>query len=217
LSTFSSLIKVLSKPSHLRSLLSFGNKGYLAQIGWFKAFDSKSPVDGEGRPIPWVTYSFIDFIEGRLNKKLSVFEFGSGNSTYFYARLAGDVVSVEHDKEWYNKIKNSPKRTKNSEIIFSALQKDGEYCRMPLTLNKKFDIIIVDGRDRVNCCKQSLAALNPGGVVVLDDSERSIYKEGGDFLRAAGYRELSFSGISPGLFYRKSTSIFYKADNCLDI
>ena len=27
----------------------------------------------------------------------------------------------------------------------------------------------------------------------------------------------SFSGISPGLFYNKATSVFYKADNCLGI
>jgi hypothetical protein len=217
LSTFSSLLKVLGNPSHLRALLSFDKKGYLDDIGWFKAFDTKSPVDENGKPIPWVTYSFIDFIKERITKQHRVFEFGSGNSTFFYAKYADKVVSVEHDKEWLDKINKSDKKTKNSEMIYCELHRDGDYCRMPLKLNQKFDIIIVDGRDRVNCCKQSVGALSPSGVLVLDDSERESYKAGVDFLVSEGFKHLPFSGISPGLFYRKSTSVFYKTDNCLGI
>jgi hypothetical protein len=217
LSTFSSLLQVLSNPAHLRSLLSFDKKGYLEDIGWFKAFDSKSPVDRDGNPIPWVTYSFIDFIKERLNKQHTVFEFGSGNSTYFYAKYAGIVVSVEHDKEWFEKIEKSEAKPENSELIFCELVRGGDYCHMPLKLEEKFDIVIVDGRDRVNCCKQAVEALSDNGVVVLDDSERNDYKEGVEFLISKGFKHLLFSGISPGLFYRKSTSVFYKADNCLDI
>ncbi|TSD63999.1 FkbM family methyltransferase [Inquilinus sp. KBS0705] len=217
MSTFSSFLQVITNPSHLRALLSFEKKGYLADVGWFKAFDTRSPVDQDGNPIPWVTYSFIDFIKDRLNKQHSVFEFGSGNSTYFYAKYAGEVVSVEHDKEWFDKIEKSGVKPANSELIYCELEYDGEYCRKPLKLVKKFDIVIVDGRDRVNCCKQSVDAIKANGVVVLDDSERDVYKEGVDFLLSKGFKHLLFSGVSPGLFYRKSTSVFYKADNCLGI
>lgn len=206
---------VLSNRARLRSLLSFNEKGYLDEIGWFKAFDSKSPVDQDGNPIPWVTYSFIDFIKGRLTKQHTVFEFGSGNSTFFYAKYAGLVVSVEHDKEWYDKIVKS--KPENSEMIFCELVRGGDYCHMPVKLEEKFDIIIVDGRDRVNCCKQAVNALSPNGVVVLDDTEREFYNEGMEFLKRQGFKKLLFSGISPGLFYNKSTSVFYKADNCLGI
>lgn len=209
------LFKVFTSPKRLRTLLSFNDKGYLDEIGWFHAFDSRSPVDQKNNPIPWVTYSFIDFIQDRLIKKHTVFEFGSGNSTYFYAKHAGKVVSVEHDKDWYDKIIKS--KPENTELIFCELVRDGDYCRTPLRLKETFDIIIVDGRDRVNCCKQAVNALSANGVIVLDDSERDSYKEGIDFLLANGFKHLSFSGISPGLFYRKSTSVFYKTDNCLSI
>lgn len=212
---YASLLQVLSQPSKLKSLLSFNHKGYLHDIGWFKAFNSKSPVDGEGNPIPWVTYSFIDFIRERIKKQHTVFEFGSGNSTFFYAKYAGIVVSVEHDKEWYDKIvKEKPE---NSEMIFCELVRGGDYCKMPVKLEESFDIIIVDGRDRVNCCKQAVDALSPTGVIVLDDSEREFYREAADFLLKKGFRQLAFTGISPGLFYRKATSVFYKDNNCLEI
>lgn len=215
MSNFSSLIELLARPARLKAILSFNKKGYLKQIGWFSAFDGRSPVDGNNNPIPWVTYSFIDFIKERIKKEHSVFEFGSGNSTYFYAKYAGKVVSVEHDKAWYDKIVNT--QTENAEMIYTELKTDGDYCRMPVKLDQQFDIIIVDGRDRVNCCKQAVNALTPGGVVVLDDSERDFYVEGVAFLKDQGFRQLPFTGISPGLFYNKATSIFYKDNNCLGI
>ena len=209
------LIQIITNPKRLKALLSFNNKGYLDQIGWFKAFDSKEPVDENSNPLPWVTYSFIDFIKGRLNKNLKVFEFGSGNSTYFYAKYAEKVVSVEHDRIWYNKLYSS--MPENSDLIYCSLSRNGDYCRAALKLTEKFDIIIVDGRDRVNCCKQAINALSSNGVIVLDDSEREIYKDGINFLTDNGFKQLSFSGISPGLFYLKSTSIFYRPTNCLNI
>ncbi len=209
------LYKVFASPRRLRTLLAFNDKGYLDEVGWFNAFDSKSPVDSNNQPIPWVTYSFIDFIKERLKKQHTIFEFGSGNSTFFYSKLAGIVVSVEHDKDWFEKINTT--KPENAELIYCELVRDGDYCRMPIKLEEKFDIIIVDGRDRVNCCKQAVSALSENGVVVLDDSEREFYREGISFLVSKGFKELPFTGISPGLFYRKSTSVFYKPDNCLDI
>ena len=205
----------LINPARIRTLLSFGVKGYLAEIGWFKAFQTRSAVNKNAEPIPWVTYSFIDFIAERIKKEHTVFEFGSGNSTFYYAKRALKVVSVEHDKAWFEKI--SASKPSNSELIFCELQKDGDYCKMPASMGLKFDIIIVDGRDRVNCCYQSLTALTEAGVVVLDDSEREKYAAAISFFNRDGFKELSFSGISPGLFYRKSTSVFYKANNCLGI
>lgn len=201
--------------SRIRTLLSFGVKGYLTEIGWFKAFDTKSAVDHNSEPIPWVTYSFIDFIAERIQNSHTIFEFGSGNSTFYYAQRANKVVSVEHDKAWYDKISSA--KPLNSEMVFCELQKDGDYSKMPENMGMKFDIIIVDGRDRVNCCFHSLGALSERGVIVLDDSEREIYAAAVSFFKKEGFRELSFSGISPGLFYRKSTSVFYKDNNCLGI
>ncbi len=215
MSKFTALLNILKQPERLKALLSYNEKGYLDTIGWFNAFDSKAPVDNKNNPIPWVTYSFIDFIKDRLRPEHAVFEFGSGNSTIFYAQRTGIVVSVEHDKEWFDKITSS--KPENAEMIFCELERDGDYCRMPVKLGEEFDIIIVDGRDRVNCCIQAVEALSPNGVVVLDDSERPDYRDGINYLLDKGFKQISFSGISPGLFYYKSTTIFYKADNCLGI
>ena len=215
MSTLKALAALIAKPNRLKALLSYGHKGYLNSIGWFTAFDQKQAVDGEGNALPWVTYSFIDFIRDRINKTQHIFEYASGSSTIFYAERAGKVTSVEHDQGWFDKVKGTSPA--NAEMIFCALQRDGEYARKAALLDQKFDIIIVDGRDRVNCCKYSLAALSPDGVIVLDDSEREVYEPARALLKDKGFKEISFSGISPGLFYEKATSVFYKENNCLNI
>lgn len=215
MSTLKALAALIAKPNRLKALLSYGHKGYLKSIGWFTAFDQKQAVDGEGKALPWVTYSFIDFIRDRINKTQHIFEYGSGSSTIFYAERAGKVTSVEHDQGWFDKVKGTSPA--NAEMIFCALQRDGEYARKATLLDQKFDIIIVDGRDRVNCCKYSLAALSADGVIVLDDSEREVYEPARALLKDKGFKEISFSGISPGLFYEKATSVFYKENNCLKI
>jgi precorrin-6B methylase 2 len=206
---------LIAKPSRLKALLSLGHKGYLYDIGWFNAYEKKQSVDGQGKAIPWVTYSFIDFIKDRITKNHRVFEYGSGNSTIFYAERAGSVTSVEHDQGWFNMIKKSSPA--NAEMIFCELERDGEYAKKAASLPEKFDIIIVDGRDRVNCCKYAVDALSSNGVIVLDDSEREVYSAAREFLQEKGFKELYFSGISPGSLIAKATSVFYKSENCLDI
>ena len=215
MSTIKALSTLISKPKRLKALLSYGHKGYLNSIGWFTAFDKKQAVDGKGNPLPWVTYSFIDFIKGRIDKTQHIFEYGSGSSTLFYASKAASVTSVEHDQQWFDLVKNTSPA--NAEMIFCKLERDGEYAKKAAMLDQKFDIIIVDGRDRVNCCKYGVNALSSRGVIVLDDSERRIYNPARILLLEQGFKELSFSGISPGLFYEKATSVFYKSENCLGI
>ena len=98
------ILKLLTEPKILSSLLSLRSYGYLSDVGWFNAFKAKNPVDQKFRPIPWVTYPFIDFLSGRLNRELEVFEFGSGNSTLFFAERVKQLTSVEHNKDWYNEL-----------------------------------------------------------------------------------------------------------------
>ena len=92
----------------------------------------KQAVDAKGEALPWVTYSFIDFIKDRLNKQQRVFEYGSGSSTLFYAKRVAKVVSVEHDENWFNKIVSS--KPENADMIFTKLETGGEYSKKAASL-----------------------------------------------------------------------------------
>lgn len=209
------LIVLMFDPRMMKQLLSMHSGGYLYEIGWINSFINKMPVDKNSNPMPWVTYPFIDFIFDRLNNTMDVFEYGSGNSTFWYASRVNTVTSVEHDNIWFEKIKQ--KMPKNVNINYEKLIYDGEYSKFPNKLERKFDVVIVDGRDRVSCIKNAINSIKEKGVIVLDDSERKQYKDGTDFLLNRGFKKIDFWGISPGLFYRKSTTVFYKNNNCLGI
>ncbi len=195
-------------------MLLFVESG-LKQDGWFGAFRTKTAIDNNGNPIPWVTYPFIDFISERLNSDMNIFEFGSGNSTLYYAQKVNSITSVEHNQTWYKKM--SEIIPSNVNLIFKELIANGEYSRHSKIQNTKYDIIIIDGEDRNNCIYNSINSLNNNGVFVLDDSEREEYNEAVSFLNNKNFKRLDFWGMAPGILYKKCTTIFYKSDNCLNI
>jgi len=187
----------------------------LKQDGWFKAFQTKTAVDNSGKPIPWVTYPFIDFISERFNSNMNILEFGSGNSTLYYAKKVNSITSVEHNQTWYKKMSNII--PSNVKLIFKELIENGEYSKCANLLEANYNIIIVDGEDRNNCIYNSINALNENGIIVLDDSERKEYNEAVSFLSDKNFKRLDFWGMAPGVLFKKCTSIFYRQDNCLNI
>lgn len=208
------VLKFLSEPKVLYALISFRSFGYLLQTGWFNSFKSGESVDADFKPIPWFTYSAIDFLKERLNNNLNILEFGIGNSTIFLAKRVKKVTSLEHSKEWYQKI--SGKVSANVESIPTSSSSAQDYLQ-PLIEESKFDVIIVDGLFRNECIKASLKHLSEVGIIILDDSERTDYAEGISFLIKNGFRQINFSGIAPEIFFRKCTTVFYKDENCFSI
>ena len=211
---FKTVIKLLSEPKLLYSLVSFRSFGYLLETGWFESFKSGAPVDADLKPIPWFTYSAIEYLKERLNNRLNILEFGSGNSTLFFAERVKKVISFEHSKDWHKKILK--KIPANVELTITSSLSAKDYLK-PLVEELRFDVIIVDGLFRNECITVSLEHLSEIGVIILDDSERDEYNEGIAFLIQNGFRQLKFSGIAPGIFFRKCTTIFYKDKNCMNI
>jgi len=198
-----------------RMLLGFKRSGYLYDIGWVQSVITGNVVDLLNKPLAWVTYPFIQFISQKDLSNLDVFEFGSGNSTLFYADKAKFVTSVEHDEFWYNKIRSS--MPSNVNLSYCELADGNKYSSYAVKTGKLYDLLIVDGSERVKCCLNNLAALKPGGVVVLDDTELKNWDEAVAFLKENGFKKLDFWGTAPNVYYHRCTSIFYRPDNCLDI
>jgi protein-L-isoaspartate O-methyltransferase len=212
---FSKALTIVRNPNIFRRLVSFYWDGYLLETGWFESYRKLRPVNGKNEPIPWVTYAFIDFIESRLHSQLTMLEYGSGYSTLYYSKRLKHVHAVEHDEPWFREM--SGQMPPNVSLSHVALDTNGKYASFAKNSATKFDVIVVDGRDRVNCIKESIDSLSPAGVMVLDDSERDEYKEGIAFLRMKNFRSIEFWGIAPGIFFRKCTTVFYRDGNCLGI
>jgi hypothetical protein len=199
----------------LYSIYSLYREGPLKDDGWFRSFREQRSVDANGNPIPWITYPAIEFLGKRINKKISVFEYGCGNSTLWWALRVEEIISVEHDKTWYDKF--APIVPKNVTMSHVALEYGGAYAKKIAAYKKKFDIIVIDGRDRINCAVSSLNSIKNDGVIIWDNSDRKEYGEGIKLLQDNGFRKIEFIGICPIVNMKSETSIFYKDNNILNI
>lgn len=197
------------------SVYSLKHSGPLFEDGWFRSNREKSSVDANGEPIPWITYPALDFIRKRITANLTVFEYGSGGSTTWWANRVKNVISVEHDHEWYEKIKLIQRN--NVKLRHINLIYGGEYSKSIREYGVHFDIVVVDGRDRVSCIKHCVDFLKPNGIIILDNSDRTEYADGITFLQGKGFRRIEFVGFCPIVNFKSETSIFYRSNNVFGI
>lgn len=188
---------------------------YLEGIGFYRSVEEGSPVNSEGSPIPWITYPCIDFISSRLHPEMKVFEFGMGNSTIWWSNKVSEVYSIEHNITWYEAIREKI-NLDNVSLVFNELEYNGEYSKEVIK-HKDLDIVVVDGRDRVNCAINSVNSLKKNGIIIWDDTDRISYEKGINFLLEKGFKKLDFVGLSPMSDIKTQTSIFYKNENCLGL
>jgi len=189
---------------------------YLVETGYIKSIKNFEPINKDGDPIPWMNYSFLDFLEPRLKQTMNVFEYGSGYSTLYLSDKVGSVTSVEFDKSWFDKMKITIDGSDHCNVIYRPGQQ--EYIKAIKEFsNERFDVIIIDGRDRTDCIKHILPFLSDEGVVLLDDSSQTKFDEVFEFFKEKGFRELSFTGLKPGGMIVEKTTVFYREKNVLGI
>lgn len=199
----------------LYSLYSLKKAGPLYEDGWFKSFEEKKCIDLKGNPLPWLTYPAIDFLVKRVHPEMFVFEYGCGWGTLWWASRVKNVICCEHNQQWYEDF--TAKIPPNVDLYHIDLEYGGRYSQKVAQYRQLFDIVVIDGRDRVNCAINSIQSLKTRGVIIWDNSDRAEYKKGIDFLYDNGFRSISFSGMSPIVNFKTETSIFYRDNNCLRI
>lgn len=202
-------------------LIQLINSPYLVQTGVWGSWIIPSKYNDffydENKDVnPWWGRSIIDLIKKHLNKSMRVFEWGSGNSTLFWGKYVKEVVSIEHDRNWYEKMLNIV--PENVKLNYYELEYGGEYCKSILKEKDYFDIILIDGRDRVECMKNAVKHLTKDGILILDNSEREYYELGDDFLKRNGFKKLEISSIIYGLpGVEDFTAIYYRENNILNL
>ncbi|MEX3008754.1 hypothetical protein [Hoeflea sp. TYP-13] len=200
-----------------RKALRFIADDYLTKTGWIDSFRSHQAFDGEGAPIPWVTYSAVHFLETRVRSGLKVFEYGSGNSTLWWVKHNAEVVSCEHDPEWYQHIHNRLPSTVSYHLYELKVGHRKPYAEAITQYKSEFQVVVIDGEDRVECGRNCVEALTDDGVIIWDNTNWEIYKPGLDFLTDQGFRRLDFYGLGPVMTAPSLTTIFYRSENCLNI
>ena len=143
----------------------------------------------------WMKIEEQDFLLSFIKKDHTMLEYGSGNSTLILQRLVKKLVSIEHDKEWFNKINlqiqesveyflceannsqwenqfsfiNNDTLIKNTKADDGGLEDFYSYILAPFKTGYKFDRIFIDGRARVACAFVSMFLLKPNGKIFIHD------------------------------------------------
>jgi len=166
---------------------------------YYKLFKWRNPH------APWTSQASIKTFEKILTKDMTGFEYGSGNSTIFFAKHLKHLTSIEHNEEWFNIVKANLQKLKLTNVDYHFIpmsKKDNQqyhytfYQDYNLTdkdfqirtayhayfsfvkeyPDNHFDFMIVDGRARVECCLNAIPKLKSNGIFVLDNSDRDRYK-----------------------------------------
>jgi precorrin-6B methylase 2 len=177
-----------------------------------------------------MAFEAISELEGLLRPEDLLFEYGSGGSTLFFARRVAKVVSVEHEAGFCGEVSRRLEEEGIENVEYHCVPPEpaaqaavrygstnAAYRKMSFwryvtvldTLGKiSFDWIVVDGRARVDCVRHAMAPLRPGGVLVLDNSNRSQYAPAIELLK--GWQASHYYGPVFGDYVFSQTSFFRK-------
>lgn len=166
--------------------------------------------------LPWITYPAIRALDDILAGR-TLFEYGSGSSTQWYAERCEKVVSVENDQEWFNTIKAKLADHENCEININ--NNDDEFVEFINRYPFKFDAIVIDAKPfqrlqyknsdtfRVACLKAALKAASDNCMYIIDNTDANpLLSEEVD--RTFPPHTISrFKGWVPGLLHPNETTI----------
>lgn len=210
----------LLKKTRKKLRLLYKENSYLVQQGYIKSLEEGAPCDAEGNPLPWMNYAIIHFLKNRLNKQMTVFEYGSGFSTLFFADRVRSITSVEHNNIWVDIMKDRIAEQTNASVYHVDLKKDNgseEYCSFIKAREEKFDLVIIDGVNRNCCVDPAVESLSEGGVILFDDTESENYTDGLAALVEKGFKRLDFMAMKPITIEPSMSTILYKQNNCLGL
>lgn len=126
------------------------------------------------------------FFLSHIKNTDKVLEYGSGQSTIQISQLCAQIVSVEHQKKWYDYLTNQlpkncislyhpPNKNYIEGTHCGTLEEFFDYIHSPLNY-APFDIILIDGRARTSCaslCKQLVKTKD--SLIFIHDWNRTEY------------------------------------------
>lgn len=154
---------------------------YIPRCISHNVINGRAPIDLE---VPWFSYAAIDFLEGFLRSDMSVFEYGSGGSTLFFAQRCKSVYAIEDNPKWHELVTSRVQQKGLRNVVVKLcpydfknpveFEKSEYFNAMP---DLSFDVIVVDGSEewtqvRPACFAKAEQHVKPGGIIVVDDSWR---------------------------------------------
>ena len=160
---------------------------------------------------PWIVPAAIGWLRRRIRRDWRILELGSGRSTTWLGRRAKRVISLEDNDFWHGRTLEliSEAGLVNVELRLGPVE---EFPNAVASLpSDGFDLVLVDFLEspdvtRIDCVRPALEKVRPGGLLLLDDSDRPGYSQA--FQLLAGWKLRRFTGVKDGWPEVCETAIF---------
>ncbi|NJN18014.1 MAG: hypothetical protein HC822_17950 [Oscillochloris sp.] len=196
---------------------------------------SLRPAMAQRSPQPWLVFSATEYLETFPLAGKQVFEYGSGASTQYWLRRRARVISIEHDAAWYQQVRRRIPAAAGLDYRFVAPEPDSAdapprdpaepadcvsahypqdrlrysayVAQIDALPDRSLDLVLVDGRARAACLVRAAPKVRPGGLLILDNSDRGYYtaRVGAALSR---YEALIFRGPAPQAPIFSQTTIY---------
>ncbi len=127
---------------------------------------------------PWWPREAARHLDGLLRRGDTCLEWGSGRSTIWLSARTGTVHSVEHDEEWFDRVRDllrSRRLDAEAVELLSTASENGAEDSPYVRVVDRFDdgeisVFIVDGEHRGKCALAAVSKVRAGGIIVVDDA-----------------------------------------------
>lgn len=171
-------------------------------------------MTASGQPLPWYSYPAIAFLDQTDVAGRRVLECGGGQSTRWWLGRGAQVTTLEDHPGWAQELHRSIGDRARIETVRDTLDD------LPADIAaQSFDVVVVDGLDRLRAAELALRCVKADGAILIDNSEGNWGPSGTypiiDLLQTAGFRRVDFHGYGPGTRLPHCTSLFFRGDSFL--
>lgn len=166
---------------------------------------------------PWWPYEAITWVASALPPQPRVFEYGGGGSTLWLEDCGATVTVVEHDEQWNRQL--AMRLSPRTRLLFRPPAESGTIASASLPgylddyvaaidgeADGSLDLVVVDGRARAECVRRAMPKVGPGGLLLLDDTNRERYRPAVNLL--SDWERHVFSGLKSGHIPPSQTSVW---------
>jgi hypothetical protein len=162
---------------------------------------------------PWITPAARAFLADHLSEHMNVLELGSGASTAWIAERAGHLTSFESDGEWAAAVRAEIASRRLTNVSLELTPIDDLGTAVASLKDGDFDVAIIDHAEtprtsRLNTTRLVASKLTAGGLLLLDDSDRSGLQPAARLLK--DWECHRFVGMKPFPLMANETSIFVR-------
>ena len=155
------------------------------------------------RPLPFLVWDAIDFLEKLVGEGSRVLEVGSGNSTLWFLERGARVTSIEHSSDWAGYVRDHVQEhlgeQASKRLTYCTVQGADAIRQIESAPDASYDIVLVDSMNAFTYRKDALVAARSkvaeGGWMVLDNSDHPNNWAAVDLMQDR--ERVRFSGYAP--------------------